>query len=120
MNQIVYLPCMDDTELNHLLRLHRESRRPVPPAHLAQNVWREIRRRKAEAAEAGGWLGWLLEPFRRPRMVAPALALALVLGVAVGVAGVPAKANPARYALDLEVFSPSAPSLPSTLLAFPK
>lgn len=104
---------MDETQLDNLLRQHRE--RPVPPvpANLAQNVWREIRRRRA-AGE--GWLAWLIEPFCRPSLVMPALALSVLLGVGLGVMMVQAQPSPARAALDLEVFSPSPPSLPSTLL----
>ena len=109
-------PGMDESELDELLRLHRETRRPAVPANLSQNVWREIRRRQALAAESGRWLEWLLEPFLRPVMLAPALVLALMLGAGVGALTAYAQPSPARAALDLEVFSAASPSLPSTLL----
>lgn len=107
---------MDESNLDELLRLHRESRRPAVPANLSQNVWREIRRRQALAAESGRWLDWLLEPFLRPMIFAPAVVLAIMLGVSVGAMAVHAQPSPAREALDLQVFSVSPPSLPSTLL----
>lgn len=105
---------MDETELEILLRLHCERPLPPVPANLAQNVWREIHRRRG--AGEGGWLAWLLEPFCRPSLVMPALALAILLGIGVGVNAVPAHPSPAHMALDLQVFSPTPPSLPSTLL----
>lgn len=105
---------MDETQLDKLLRMHRAMPVPPVPANLAQNVWREIRRRRA--AGEGGWLAWLIEPFCRPNLVMPALALAVVLGAGVGVVAVHAQPSPARAALDLQVFSPTPPSLPSTLL----
>lgn len=107
---------MDESNLDELLRLHRETRRPTVPANLSQNVWREIRRRQTDAAESGRWLAWLLEPFHRPMMLGSAVILALMLGVGVGAMAVQAQPSPARTALDLEVFSLSPPSLPSTLL----
>lgn len=107
---------MDESNLDELLRLHRETRRPTVPANLSQNVWREIRGRQALAAESGRWLDWLLEPFLRPMIFAPAVALAIMLGAGVGAMAVHAQPSPAREALDLQVFSVSPPSLPSTLL----
>ena len=109
-------PRMNDSDLDELLRLHRETRDPAAPPNLAQNVWREIRRRRADTAKPAGWLAWLLEPFHRPMMAAPAIALALALGIGVGARVVAAPPSPARAALDLEVFSVASPSLPSTLL----
>ena len=108
---------MNDTELENLLKLHRERRVPPMPGNLAQHVWREIRRRKALSAEAAsGWIAWLIEPFLNLRLIAPALAFALLLGAGLGARTVDARPSPARLALDLQVFSPTPLSLPSTLL----
>jgi hypothetical protein len=105
---------MDEAELENLLRLRRVNHLPPAPANLAQNVWREIRRRRA--AGEGGWLAWFIEPFCRWSLVVPALALAILLGAGLAVKTVEAQPSPARMALDLQVFSPTPPSLPSTLL----
>lgn len=104
---------MNENELEDLLRLHREKPLPRPPGNLAQNVWREIRRRR-EAGE--GWLAWLLEPICQPRVVACALALAVMTGAGWSLKAASADPPKARAALELQVFSPVSPSLPSTLL----
>jgi hypothetical protein len=109
---------MDDPTLDKLLDAYRERPRGSLPGSFQQNVWREIRRRKAddEARAAAPW-AWLLELVLRPQMVLAVLAFALVLGTAIGVQRPVREAAMTRAALDLQVFGGASPSLPSTLLA---
>lgn len=111
---------MDDRNLDELLARRRES--PLPPlkSTFRQDVWREIRRRKAEAGEHNGaWFGWLLEPLFKPAMAFAALAVALVMGVGLGTTALAESRNmQTRLALDLQVFGSSSPSLPATLMGY--
>ena len=108
---------MDQSSLDQLLQQRREKPAPVLPGSFSQNVWREIRQRKAArepAASVSLW-HWLL----RPQIVLAALTLAIAVGVAVGAGNwAPvSQAAQTREALDLEVFGRDASALPSTLLA---
>ena len=108
---------MDDRNLDYLLAQRRETPLPPLPATFQQSVWREIRRRKAEAGEhRGAWFSWLVEPLFKPAMAFAALALALVLGVGLGTASADSRNTQTRLALDLQVFGSSSPALPSTLM----
>lgn len=113
---------MDDRTLDHLLAQRREAPLPLLPATFQQGVWREIRRRKAEAREHhGAWFAWLLEPLFKPALAFAALALALVLGVGLGsTASAESRNTQTRLALDLQVFGSSSPALPATLMGYTK
>ena len=111
---------MDDRNLDHLLALRRDARLPAVPASFQQDVWREIRQRKAETGcYRTAWFGWLLEPLFKPAMAFAAMALALVMGVGLGTTTLTESRNSqTRLALDLQVFGSSSPSLPATLLGY--
>ena len=110
---------MDDRNLDHLLAQHRDAPIPALPASFQQGVWREIRRRKAEATEhQHAWLTWLLEPLFKPAMAFAAMALALVMGVGLGTASAESRNAQTRLALDLQVFGSSSPTLPATLMGY--
>ena len=113
---------MDDQNLDHLLAQRRDALPPPLSANFQQSVWREIRRRKAEASEKhGAWFGWLLEPLFKPATAVAALALALVMGVSLGTTALADSRNTqTRLALDLQVFGSSSPSLPATLMGYMK
>lgn len=86
------------------------------PGSFSQNVWREIRQRKADQEpniSAASFWYWLV----RPHAVLAALALAITVGVGVGSRSSAAPAAQAHEALDLQVFGGKAAALPSTLLA---
>ena len=111
---------MDDQNLDHLLAQRREVPLPSLTANFQQDVWREIRRRKSEAAErqATGF-GWLLEPNFRPAMAFAGLALAVIIGVALGTTALAdSRKAHTRLALDLQVFGSASPSLPATLIGY--
>lgn len=113
---------MDDQNLDHLLAQRRDAPLPSLPATFQQDVWREIRIRKAEAgAHRGGWFDWLLEPLFKPAMAVAALTFALALGVGLGTTALAESRNSqTRLALDLQVFGSSSPSLPATLMGYTK
>ena len=113
---------MDDQNLDELLAQRRNEPLPSLPATFQQGVWREIRRRGAEASEPHhAWFGWFLEPLFRPAMAFTALALALVMGVGLGTTALAESRNlQTRLALDLQVFGSSSPALPATLLGYTK
>lgn len=113
---------MDDRNLEHLLAQRREAPLPPLPATFQQSVWREIRRRTAEAGEhRGAWFDWLLEPLFKPAMAFAALIFALVLGVGLGTTALADSRNSqTRLALDLQVFGGSSPALPATLMGYTK
>ena len=106
---------MDYSSLDRLLQQRREKAAPTLPGSLSQNVWREIRQRRASREPSANpalfWL-WLL----RPHAVL-ALTLAVMVGIGVGSRSPVSPAAQAHEALDLQVFGNAAPALPSTLLA---
>ena len=110
---------MDDRNLDPLLAQRREAPLPLLPMNFQQGVWREVRRRKAEAAEHHGvWLGWLLEPLLKPATAFVAPCLALALGVSLGSASADSRNTQTRLALDLQIFGSSPTALPATLLGY--
>ena len=113
---------MDDQNLDRLLAQRREAPLPRLSANFQQGVWREIRQRKAEAREHHGtWFAWLVEPLFKPATTFAALALALVMGVSLGTTALADSRNTqTRFALDLQVFGSSSPSLPATLMGYMK
>ena len=106
---------MDHSSLDRTLQQRREIASPELPGSFSQNVWREIRQRKAaqEPAVAVSFWHWLL----RPQMVALALTVAVAVGVGVGSKRFVSSTMQTHQALDLQVFGDSASALPSTLLA---
>ncbi len=113
---------MDDRNLDHLLAQRRDAPLPAVPTSFQQDVWREIRQRKAASGEPrGAWFGWLLEPLFKPAMAFAAMALALVMGVGLGRTALADSRNTqTRVALDLQVFGSSSPALPATLMGYTK
>lgn len=113
---------MDDQNLDRLLAQRRDSPLPPLPTTLQQDVWREIRRRKREAAKPrGAWFDWLLEPLFKPAMAFAALSFALVVGVGLGsTASASSRNSQTRLAFDLQVFGSSSPALPATLMGYSK
>ena len=111
---------MDDRNLDHLLAQRRDAPLPAVPANFQQDVWREIRQRKAETGRHHvAWFGWLLEPLFKPAMAFSAMALALVMGVGLGTTALAESRNmQTRLALYLQVFGSSSPSLPATLMGY--
>ena len=109
---------MNDQNLDLLLVQRREVPLPSLTTNFQQDVWCEIRRRKAEFAERQAtWFGWLLEPIFRPAMAFAGLALAVVIGVGLGTTALAdSRKAHTRVALDLQVFGSSSPSLPATLI----
>lgn len=106
---------MDENSLDELLRQRAQKTGGSLPPNFQQNVWREIRqRRAAETAGSGAWVWqWLL----RPQLVAVVLAVAMAVGAGLG------SRHPERVelntnkALDLDVFGASPRTLPSTVLS---
>lgn len=106
---------MDDSTLTNLLAQLRAAPLPAVPGSFRQDVWRTIRLRSSRATES--WWAWFFEPLLRPAMAAASLALAIVVGASLGVATLDSRTADTRHALGLEVFSTSAPALPTTLMA---
>lgn len=107
---------MDNSSLDRLLQQRREQSASALPGAFPQNVWREIRQRKAahKSSEEGASIWhWLLQP----QAVLAALVLAATVGVGVGGRPRVTPAVKAHEALDLQVFGGAASALPSTLLA---
>jgi hypothetical protein len=104
----------DDLE-KALLRLAAQ-RKPVPPANLEQNIWREIHRLKSGLGRESFW-NTLAEMLLRPEWTLASMAVVTVL-ISVGMAAseAPSFAATTHASLGLGVFSTEAPVLPSTLL----
>ena len=105
---------MDDRSLEDLLRQRGELVASALPPAFQQNVWREIRQRKAlpESSNLSVW-GWLL----RPQMISAVLAVAAFVGIGLGSRLPDRVASNTSDALNLRVFGQAPPALPSTLLA---
>lgn len=107
---------MNRNDLNEALKRLSQKQIPTPPANLAQNVWREIRtRRSLLPVREGFFEGWV-NALLRPRWALSAATMAIGISVAFSIMeGV--SASNAHASLDLNVFSATAPTLPSTLIA---
>ena len=105
---------MDDHALTPLLAQLRATPLPAVPGSLQQDVWREIRQRRAEKPVS--WWASLFEPLLRPAPAFAALAVAVLVGVSGGSMAMNFRSAHTRHALGLEVFSSAAPALPATLL----
>lgn len=107
---------MKQPDFDELLADYRQSDIPALPGSFSSHVLREIRVRSAEAGREPGWFSALLACLR-PGMVAASLSVAISVGVLLpGLA----RANDhalAAAGLGLDIFSPTAPNLPSGLLA---
>lgn len=101
---------MDDHEVENALR--KLAARPIPKLSNAfeQDVWREIRFRKAEAPAEGFFAAFL-----RPGWTVSAAVVTLLVSAVFGVVQ-PSAPHGASVATDLAVFSVNAPALPSSLL----
>ena len=106
---------MDEHSFTHLVAHLRAAPLPTLPGSFRQNVWRTIRQRSARSAAS--WWAWFFEPLLKPAMAVAALTLAMIVGAGSSMAPVGPRAAETRRALGLEVFSPSAPALPTTLMA---
>ena len=107
---------MDEKSLDDLLRQRRETTTPALSSSFSQDVWREIRLRRASETGAVGTLSiwpWLW----RPQYIAAVLAVATLVGIGLGIRPRERMATRTEQALHLEVFGAAAPTLPSTLLA---
>jgi negative regulator of sigma E activity len=107
---------MNQSSLDRLLQQRWKQAEGTLPGSFSQNVWREIRQRKADeepSTIAVSFWHWLLQP----PAVAAALVLAVTVGVGVGSRPPISSAARAHQALDLQVFGGQASALPSTLLA---
>jgi len=110
---------MKPDKFNELLDDYARQELPLAPAHIRAGVWSEIARRKKESF----WfrvvpiLEWR-ELFGEPRLVVPAFALALVVGILPALTQARAAAQPdlVRQSLHFDVFSAHSASLPATLL----
>lgn len=104
---------MDEKQLNELLYQLSQCEIPSVNEQLEEKVWHEIQRRK----KPDSFLGWIFELPSMPYTAFASLILAGLIGFSFGVfnSAVPSAVR-ARGALELQVFSSSAPNLPSTLL----
>lgn len=109
----VILHMMSD-KLTKLLEALAQQATPTPPVDLHSAVWREIRRRKDISSS---WVEELTALLWRPRFACSSLALAVMMGASTAwfwSAHAPTRSH--VQALDMDVFSATAPSLPSTVL----
>jgi hypothetical protein len=110
---------MNPDPFDDLLRAYAKQPLPSLP-QVTTEVWNEIAQRQRRPYWNGllPALNWN-ELFREPRLVIPALALALMAGVLpVTLARSNAEAKLARESLHFEVFSTGSPGTPSTMLDF--
>lgn len=107
---------MNRNDLNEALKRLSENRIPTPPANMSQNVWREIRARRSLQPAREGFFEGCVNALLRPRWALSAATMAVGISVAFSVLEGANAAN-AHTSLDLNVFSATAPTLPSTLLA---
>ena len=110
---------MNPDPFDNLLSAYAKQPLPTPP-QVTTEVWSEIAQRRRRPFWSGllPTLNWS-ELFREPRLVIPALALALMAGVLpVTIARSNAEVKLARESLHFDVFSARSPGTPSVLLAF--
>ena len=110
---------MNPDPFDNLLSAYAKQPLPTPP-QVTMEVWSEIAQRRRRPFWRGllPTLNWS-ELFREPRLVIPALALALMAGVLpVTIARSNAEVKLARESLHFDVFSARSPGTPSVLLAF--
>jgi hypothetical protein len=105
---------MDPLKFNDLLSSYKGRELPPSPTNLNQNVWREIRLRKSTPVSSALRYSEFLTWFRgsMAALVAPTLALAMVMSV--GLTVLNAQATPhqrVQQALGLNVFSHQASPL---------
>ena len=107
---------MNRNDLNEALKRLSENQVPTPPANISQNVWREIRARRDSRPTREGFFEDCVNALLRPRWALSAATMAVGISVAFSVLEGVTAAN-AHASLDLNVFSATAPTLPSTLIS---
>jgi len=107
---------MNRNDLNEALKQISEHRVPTPPANISQNVWREIRLRRGPMPTREGFFEGCVNALLRPRWALSAASMAVGISITFGVLEGATVAN-AHTSLDLNVFSATAPTLPSTLIS---
>ncbi len=106
---------MQKHDFDELLAEYRQADIPALPGSFSANVLREIRLRSGAATRDSGWLSALITCLR-PGMAAAGLAIAISVGVLLPGIARGNEHSMAVAGLGLNVFSPSASNLPSTLL----
>lgn len=104
--------------LDELIKTLADRTIPELPAHLAANVWREIRGRRGDPSES--WMAALFELLRRPAFAIGGFIVAGALGSLFGALSVGHRSMDTRMAqqsLHLDVFAPNAPGLPVALIS---
>ncbi|MES2570851.1 MAG: hypothetical protein V4710_12465 [Verrucomicrobiota bacterium] len=107
---------MDQSALDRLLEQRRKKSVPALPGAFSQNVWREIRLRKAESESSVNPVSFWSWLFQRQHVLAVLLG-AMLVGVGIGSRSSVSPASQTHEALDLQVFGGNSEALPSTLLA---
>jgi hypothetical protein len=107
---------MNGNDLNEALKRISGNPIPTPPANMSQNVWREIRLRRGSLPTREGFFESCVNALLRPRWALSAATMAIGISITFGLLE-NANASNAHASLDLNVFSATAPTLPSTLLA---
>jgi len=110
---------MDNRNLDKLLAEIRQSKPPPLPGSFASDVLRDIRLKRAASAESdSGWLSALLL-WCRPSFLTAALTVTIAVSVVLPGIDMALSTNQARASanLDMNIFSPLAPNIPSGLLA---
>lgn len=106
---------MQKHDFDELLAEYRQADIPALPGSFSANVLREIRLRSVAPIRDSGWLSAFIACLR-PGMAAASLAVAISVGVLLPGIARGNEHSMAVAGLGLNVFSPSASNLPSTLL----
>jgi hypothetical protein len=111
---------MNEKEIDRVLQeIASEPIRSLP-ADFSKNVWHEIHRRESLAVQPSRfsvWLDGFLPMLQETRLAFGTFAVALGVGIFLGLSFFTQNISPASEAMDLQVFSAEARGIPSTLLA---
>jgi len=108
---------MNEQKLDALLVDLARQRIPDLPGSFAQDILREIRLRQDHMEEKESWFGTLLHTWPLPRVFAVSMTAAVMVGLVLPLAVMDNDDAMAVNSLDLNIFSNSAPNLPSGLLS---
>lgn len=108
---------MNDQTLDALLVDLAHQQIPDLPGSFPHDVLREIRLMQNHSGEKESWFGTLLHQWLRPRVFAVSMAVAMTMGIVLPITVMENDPSLAVSSLDLNVFSNSAPNLPSGLLS---